>query len=641
MPDGIRTVEELAGEHRPDRVAELRELFPEAFADGAVDLARLRVLLGDAVPTLGADEPQERYGLSWPGKREAVRLAQRPSTGTLDPLYHESVGWAGTRNAVVEGENLEVLKLLQKPYYGSVKLIYLDPPYNTGHDFIYEDDFAEPTAAYLRRSGQVDGQGFRTSANRETSGRFHSDWLSMMYPRLVLARSLLAEDGALIVSIDDGELASLRHLVDEIFGSENFVATLIHQRAKGGGNARHVVRGHDYALVVAKSLRSLPPLRRDKVVQGRVEEIDGVRYLVDDDVIRKTFGKYEPGVERRCLYEELVEYKGEAKKREVDERIARGELFLLPWGGGKHAVAKRTPVREASSKLYSIVKVLSEQGRKDLERLGLGGAFDYPKPVDFVQQLVRAATSPTGGDLVLDFFAGSGTTAEAVLRQNADDGGDRRFLLVQLPEESGQPGFPTLAAVTRERVRRAGRLLRSETETEAAGPEARPEAGPEAGLEAELGAGPAGDTASTDTGFRAFRLSASHFREWSPEVSTLLGKDLEVFVDNIEASATDEQVVHEILLKAGVRLDTTLDVLPLAGEVVVLAEGGAVAVSAARRITPEFIEALLVLDPAPRQIFLLDSAFGEDDSLKLNARLRFAARRGETDPDRDHALRTV
>ena len=451
----------------------------------------------------------------------------------------------------------------------------------------------------------------------------------MMYPRLVLARSLLAEDGALIVSIDDGELASLRHLVDEIFGSENFVATLIHQRAKGGGNARHVVRGHDYALVVAKSLRSLPPLRRDKVVQGRVEEIDGVRYLVDDDVIRKTFGKYEPGVERRCLYEELVEYKGEAKKREVDERIARGELFLLPWGGGKHAVAKRTPVREASSKLYSIVKVLSEQGRKDLERLGLGGAFDYPKPVDFVQQLVRATTSPTGGDLVLDFFAGSGTTAEAVLRQNADDGGDRRFLLVQLPEESGQPGFPTLAAVTRERVRRAGRLLSSGTEAE------------EAGLEAEAGAGPAGDTASTDTGFRAFRLSASHFREWSPEVSTLLGEDLEVFVDNVEASATDEQIVHEILLKAGVRLDTSLDVLPLAGEVVVLAEGGAVAVSAARRITPEFIEALLGLDPAPRQIFLLDSAFGEDDSLKLNARLRFAARRGETDPDRDHALRTV
>lgn len=624
MPEGIRTVEDLAGERRPDRVADLRELFPEAFADGAVDLARLRVLLGDAVPTLGADEPQERYGLSWPGKREAVRLAQRPSTGTLDPLHHESVGWAGTRNAVVEGENLEVLKLLQKPYYGSVKLIYLDPPYNTGHDFIYEDDFAEPTAAYLRRSGQVDGQGFRTSANRETSGRFHSDWLSMMYPRLVLARSLLAEDGALIVSIDDGELASLRHLVDEIFGSENFVATLIHQRAKGGGNARHVVRGHDYALVVAKSLRSLPPLRRDKVVQGRVEEIDGVRYLVDDDVIRKTFGKYEPGVERRCLYEELVEYKGEAKKREVDERIARGELFLLPWGGGKHAVAKRTPVREASSKLYSIVKVLSEQGRKDLERLGLGGAFDYPKPVDFVQQLVRAATSPTGGDLVLDFFAGSGTTAEAVLRQNADDGGDRRFLLVQLPEESGQPGFPTLAAVTRERVRRAGRLLRSETEAEETGPEA------------EAGAGLAGDT-----GFRAFRLSASHFREWSPDVSTLLGEDLEVFVDNVEASATDEQIVHEILLKAGVRLDTSLDVLPLAGEVVVLAEGGAVAVSAARRITPEFIEALLGLDPAPRQIFLLDSAFGEDDSLKLNARLRFAARRGETDPDRDHALRTV
>ncbi|MBO9704472.1 MAG: hypothetical protein J7474_03005, partial [Arthrobacter sp.] len=348
-------------------------------------------------------------------------------------------------------------------------------------------------------------------------------------------------------------------------------------------------------------------------------------------------------------YEELVEYKGEAKKREVDERIARGEFFLLPWGDGKHAVAKRTPVREASSKLYSIVKVLSEQGRKDLERLGLDGAFDYPKPVEFVQQLVRAATSPNGGDLVLDFFAGSGTTAEAVLRQNADDGGDRRFLLVQLPEESGQPGFPTLAAVTRERVRRAGRLLRSEAGEETG-------AGPGEGLAGvEPGADPADappggepgsraastDTASTDTGFRAYRLNASHFREWPPEAGTLLGEDLEVFVDNVEGSATDEQIVHEILLKAGVRLDTSLDVRPLAGETLVLAEGGTLAVSAARRITQEFIAALLDLEPAPRRIFLLDSAFGEDDSLKLNARLRLAARHGETDPDRDHALRTV
>jgi len=632
MPDGPRTIQELAAEGLPDRVADLRRLFPEAFADGAVDLARLRAQLGGDVPALGVEEPQERYGLSWPGKREATRLAQRPSTGTLDPLHGESVGWAGTRNAVVEGDNLEVLKLLQKGYYGTVKLIYLDPPYNTGHDFVYEDDFAQPTAAYLRRSGQVDGQGFRTSANRETSGRFHSDWLSMMYPRLVLARSLLAEDGALIVSIDDGELASLRHLVDEIFGSENFVATLIHQRAKGGGNARHVVRGHDYALVVAKSLRSLPPLRRDKVVQGRVEEIDGVRYLVDDDVIRKTFGKYEPGVERRCLYEELVEYKGEAKKREVDEKIARGELFLLPWADGKHAVAKRTPVREASSKLYSIVKVLSEQGRKDLERLGLDGAFDYPKPVEFVQQLVRAATSPTGGDLVLDFFAGSGTTAEAVLRQNADDGGDRRFLLVQLPEESGRPGYPTIAAVARERVRRVGRLLRSGPGSAARGTDPG-------------GTLPVGtltdDPVPGDTGFRAFRLGASHFREWEPEESTLLGEDLQVFVDNVESSATDEQIVHEILLKAGVRLDTSLETVPLAGETLVLAEGGTVAVSAARRITRDFLAALLALEPAPRQVFLLDSAFGEDDSLKLNARLLFASRRGESDPDRDHALRTV
>jgi len=614
MSGGAGRIQDLAADRSPDRIAALKDLFPEAFADGALDLQRLHTVLGKDLPSVGADEPQERYGLSWPGKREAVRLAQRPSTGALDPLPKESRDWAGTGNVIIEGDNLEVLKLLQKSYYGSVKLIYLDPPYNTGHDFVYEDDFAQPTAAYLRRSGQLDGQGFRTSANRETSGRFHSDWLSMMYPRLVLARSLLAEDGALIVSIDDVELASLRHLVDEIFGSENFVATLIHQRAKGGGNARHVVRGHDYALVVAKALRHLPPLRRDKVVQGRVEEIDGVRYLVDDDIIRKSFGKYEAGVERRCLYEELLHYKGAAKKKEVDEQIARGELFLLPWDEGRHAVARRTPIHAASSKLYSIVKVLSEQGRKDLEKLGLASSFDYPKPVDFVKQLVRAASSPHGGDIILDFFSGSGTTAEAVLRQNAEDGGDRRFIMVQLPEKTGRPDLPTIAAVTRERVRRAGRLIRKEAD---------------------------GDADHLDTGFRAFRLGGSHFREWEPEADTLLSQDLELFVDNLDPVATDEQIVHEILLKAGVRLDTSLETVALPGGDLVLAQDGAVAVSAVRGISREFIDALVRLEPAPRQVILLDAAFGEDDSLKLNARLLFAARRGDSDPDRDNALRTV
>lgn len=233
VSDQDLAINQLAADGVRDRGDELAQLFPEAMTDGKVDVEKLKILLGEKV-----EESQERYGLTWPGKRDAVRLAQKQSTATLEPMPDDSVDWDTTKNLIIEGDNLEVLKLLQKSYYGRVKLIYIDPPYNTGKDFVYPDDFAEPTESYLYRSGQIDGDGFRTSSNKDSSGRFHSDWLSMVYPRLVASRNLLNEDGVILISIDDAELSRLILVVEEVFGEENFVATLIHQRAKGEGMLR-------------------------------------------------------------------------------------------------------------------------------------------------------------------------------------------------------------------------------------------------------------------------------------------------------------------------------------------------------------------------------------------------------------------
>ncbi|NVM99798.1 site-specific DNA-methyltransferase, partial [Arthrobacter sp. SDTb3-6] len=248
MSDHALKINQLAAEHMPDRVSELAQLFPEAMTDGRIDVEKLRLLLGEQV-----EDSQERYGLTWPGKRDAIRLAQKQSTATLEPMPGESVDWVTTKNVIIEGDNLEVLKLLQKSYYGKIKLIYIDPPYNTGNDFVYNDDFAEPTNAYLKRSGQTDNAGFRTSINRETSGRFHSDWLNMMYSRLTIARNILAEDGVLLMSLDDNELSNASLLLKEVFGESDFVTVLPWKSRTAKSDVPFGISvDHEWILICAK-----------------------------------------------------------------------------------------------------------------------------------------------------------------------------------------------------------------------------------------------------------------------------------------------------------------------------------------------------------------------------------------------------
>ena len=276
------------------RLEKLKKLFPEAFTEGKVDFDRLRQALGNVV-----DTGRERYGLSWAGKADAIRAVQTPSVGALIPAPEESVNFDETENLIIEGENLEVLKLLQKSYHGKVKMIYIDPPYNTGKEFIYPDNYKEPLNQYLRLTGQISDEGVRLTTNTETSGRYHSNWLSMMYPRLFLARNLLREDGVIFVSIDDHEVHNLRLLMNEIFGEENYISDLAVIRAEGGGLAKQVVRGHDYVLIYSRNKDKFVPLKRPKDIRGKIIERDGIEYWIEEDWLRKEFGKYGT-----CPYDE-------------------------------------------------------------------------------------------------------------------------------------------------------------------------------------------------------------------------------------------------------------------------------------------------------------------------------------------------
>ena len=551
-------------------IEQLKVLFPEALTEGKIDFDVLRQLLGGEIET-----HDEKYGLNWHGKRRARQLALTPSTGTLRPCPEDSVDWDTTQNLMIEGDNLEVLKLLQKSFAGKVKLIYIDPPYNTGKDFVYPDDFKDNIKNYLELTGQAEG-GRKISSNTEASGRFHTDWLNMMYARLRVARSLLRPDGYLLLSIDDTEFASVRQVLAELFGEECLIGSLIHQRAKGGGQARHIVKGHDYILVVARDAEKCAPLRREKVVQGRTQFIDGKEFLIDDDVVRKQFGKYDKSDgDRRCFYEQLERYKAVEKKLEIDQRLASGEYFLEKWENGMHAICRRIALDEASSKLYSIIKVLSEEGKKDLESFQLADVFSYPKPVELISQLIRAATS--GDDCVLDFFAGSGTTGHAVMAQNASDGSNRRYILVQLPEPLDPENKDqtvaadfcdklkkprTIAELTKERLRRAAKKIKAEN---------------------PLFAG--------DLGFRVFKLDSSNIRAWEPDRENL-EQTLRDHADHLKADRSESDILYELLLKLGLDLCVPIETRTIAGKAVHSIGGGVLLACLAPQITRDEVEPL-------------------------------------------------
>ena len=361
----------------------------------------------------------ERYEFTWVGKKASIVEANKPICKTLRPCPEESKNWDTTENLYIEGDNLEVLKLLQEAYLGKVKMIYIDPPYNTGNDFIYADDFMRTQEEENEQMGMYDEDENRLFKNTDSNGRFHSDWCSMMYSRLMLARNLLADNGALFISIDENEQTNAKKLCEEIFGEENKVAEFIVIRAEGGGMAKQVIKGHDYLFVYAKNISKFIPLGKPKDIRGKIIERDGEKYWIQEDWLRKEFGKYG-----NCHYEEILEYKGQSKLDEINAGIEEGKYILIPKSNGMHIVGKLRNIREDSSKFYSILKHLSAKGIEDLKKLGLDKYFDYPKPVSLISEIVSGMTlfSSKEGDIILDFFSGSATTAHAVMQLNAEDG---------------------------------------------------------------------------------------------------------------------------------------------------------------------------------------------------------------------------
>ena len=460
----------------------LKKHFPHCFdKNGDFDFEKFKKELA----TNEINFSKESYSMDWLGKSYARLLATDPAKTLIkeDRDWNSKEENKNSENLLIKGDNLEVLKHLSNAYHEKVKMIYIDPPYNTGSDgFVYEDDRKFSVEEFSELAGVDTDQAKKILSFVNSKSNSHSAWLTFMYPRLYIAKQLLRDDGMIFVSIDDNEVAQLRILMDEIFGEENFVGELIHQRAKGGGQASQIVKGHDYIIVFAKNLQKMIPLSREKIVQNKVIEKDGIKYIYNDDVVRKKFGKYdkEDG-DRRCFYEELHKYKNEKQIQEIQEKIDKGDYFLEKNNEGLHIICKLEPLDEASSKLYSIInsddtiKVLSEKGKRDLEELKIP-IFTYPKPVELLRSLIDSVTD---ADLILDFFAWSGTTGDAVMQLNAKDRANdkeanRKYILVQLPEpidpKKNKTAFDfvknelkkdeaTIFEITKERLIRTGKKI--------------------------------------------------------------------------------------------------------------------------------------------------------------------------------------
>lgn len=538
------SVEVMSANLREDRLSQLRDLFPEAFPDGKLDLQTLRVVLGASE----GDRP-ERYLFTWAGKREAIRLLQLPTRATLTPSPDESIDFDTTQNLFIEGDNLEVLKLLYKPYFGRVKMIYIDPPYNTGHDFIYPDDFTDPLGSYLALTGQQDGEGNLLTSNPETSGRYHSTWLSMMYPRLFLARQLLRDDGVVFITIDDNEMCNLRLVMNEIFGEENFVATFAWQAKDTPGNdSKEIAATHNYVLCFKRSSAfqaALLPRTDEQLALYKNPDSDPRGPWLPVVLIRNEFRPrdYYPLVSPGG--DEIWPPKGSSWRfpRETIERFEReGRLWWGKEGKSKptfvklkHFLSETKPgvvpttwwdYRFAGSTRHARAEI---KGLFDGER-----GFDTPKPVQLIKRMLDLATSGQDNDIVLDFFAGSCTTAHAVLEQNRLDGGDRRFIMVQLPESTMQDEFPTIAAIGKERIRRVIARMKAEA----------------------LGKLDLGGL--EDLGFRVFKLAESNFRNWEGVAKSTpedYAAQMALFSDLLVGEWRADNVIWEVALKEGFSLN--------------------------------------------------------------------------------------
>lgn len=617
--------------------ARLASVFPECFTEGRLDIDKLLSLCGEYIT-----DDFEKYEFKWKGKSECLRLAQRRSTATLRPCPSESVHFDTTQNLYIEGDNLEVLKLLQKSYFRKVKMIYIDPPYNTGSDFVYEDDFADPMRRYMEVTQQT------TKSNPETMGRYHTNWLNMMYPRLRLAANLLRDDGVIFISIDDTEQANLKKICDEVFGEENFVACLVYDKNRKN-DAKYFSVGHEYMLVYFKSASTMNErgtvLRMTKEGIEEVKaEFERLRKLYDDD-----WGKVNEGL--KLLYSSWDKddpRKSLARFTRVDEKGPYRDDGNISWPGGggprydvmhpvTHKPCKvpsrgwiypnpqrmkeeidrgrvvfgqdetttpriRTNLFEADKEVmrsvhFSYAQTASQTFNAIFDNRRV---FENPKSIDDIKKLVEYVTVKDDCDIILDFFSGSATTAHAVMQSNAEDGGNRRFIMVQLPEvcdeksEAYKAGYANICEIGKERIRRAGKKIIETLD---------------------------GDKPPVDVGFKVFKLDTSNMKVWDDtpieggDLATLFDR-IDGHIDGLKPDRSDEDLIYEILLKMGYPLNADLTAVDVNGLTVYKVAGGEMIICLQPGITAEHIEQMAAL--APQKVVLAGRGLA-DSSTKANA----------------------
>ena len=601
----IESQETKSADLLAENVECIKALFPEAFMEGKVEFETLKELLGSFI-----DEKEEKFGLNWHGKRKAKQIALSPSTGTLRPMVDESLNWSEAKNIVIEGDNLEVLKLLQKSYSRQIKLIYIDPPYNTGNDFVYPDDYKDGVKNYLNLTGQsADGQ--KMLANPESSGRFHTDWLNMIYPRIKLSRSLLKDDGVIFISIDDAELPRLRMVCDEIFGEENFLACFVWKSRQNKDNRTKTGASidHEYIVCYGNAIRGDARNQSqysnpDNDERGDWASANMVGIATADRRPNLHYDLINPstGINYGCPV------MGWRYDRNTMGRLIKEDRIIWPAdpSGRPRRKAFLSELESDYTGFSTLVgaDVYTKHGTEDIDNLFGARVFSFPKPVKLLVSLIEQATS--GDDIVLDFFAGSGSTAHAVVSQNSLDGGNRRFILVQLPEplDSANPEQKTaadycesigkkktIAELTKERVRR---VLSKLNDSSASG----------------IG----------DLGFKVFKLDSSNIRSWEPNPDDL-AKTLLDSEEHIKDGRSEDDILYELLLKLGLDLAVPIENKEIEGKVVHSIGAGALLVCLSESIAREEVEPLAMgviawhgeQSPAgDTTVVFRDSAFADD-----------------------------
>ncbi|ELK21589.1 type III restriction-modification system, DNA methylase [Anoxybacillus flavithermus TNO-09.006] len=615
----------------------LKKLFPEVVTEGKIDFEKLKLVLGEEI-----EKRNERYEFTWHGKTQAMKLAQTPSTGTLRPDKQSSKNWDTTENLYIEGDNLEVLKLLQKSYFGKIKMIYIDPPYNTGKDFVYKDDFRDNIKNYKEMTQQT------TKANTETNGRYHTDWLNMMYPRLKLARNLLREDGVIFISIDDHEMANLKKICDEIFGQENFIGNFIWSAGRKN-DSKYISNSHEYVLCYFRNMafvREAGLVWREKkeglkeiydVVQEFIKESNN-DYKLASKLLKEWYNSLSdnhPSKQHKhynCIDERGVYFPSDLSKPEANG--ARYEILhpvtkkpvKQPAGGWRYMnkekmldlindnrihfgddettipCYKRYLFESEYQVPYSVFYQDNRSASKRLKDLFEKKVFDFPKDENIVKKLISAVSyvqedsGSSINDIILDFFSGSATTAHAVMQLNAEDGGNRKFIMIQLPEptdensEAYKAGYKNICEIGKERIRRAGEKIVQETGKN-----------------------------DLDIGFKVFTLDSSNIKTWDPDFENLK-QDLFDYKDNMKEDRTKEDLLYEILLKIGLPLTTPIEEIDYNGKTIYNVGFGAVLLCLENDIDLDIVHEMMKHKSehlSPKVIFK-ESGF-MNDSVKINA----------------------